>query len=89
MVLAAYGPSNLQVALFATSQILGCESLSRMCLSLQGHALAAMGLLCLWDLSSPAMPITVLVSEGSPSACAFLTATGRDHLVLAGMLPEV
>ena len=43
-----------------------------------------MGCLCLWDLSSPAKPVTILISEGSPSACTFLTAPGRHDLVLAG-----
>ncbi|DBA89068.1 TPA: hypothetical protein ACH3X1_016247 [Trebouxia sp. C0004] len=62
MVLAAYGPSDLQE-----------------------NALAAMGCLCVWDLSSPAMPAKVLLSEGCPTACTFLAAPGRGDLVLAGM----
>ncbi|DBA69247.1 TPA: hypothetical protein ACH3X2_012991 [Trebouxia sp. C0005] len=62
MILAAYGPSNLQE-----------------------NELAAMGCLCVWDLSSPAMPAKVLVSEGCPTACTFLAAPGKGDLILAGM----
>ena len=43
-----------------------------------------MGCLCLWDLSFPAKPVSILISEGSPSACTFLAAPGRNNLVLAG-----
>ncbi len=61
-----------------------CLLIASRYLVLQENALAAMGCLCVWDLSSPAMPAKVLVSEGRPTACTFLAAPGKGDLVLAG-----
>ena len=93
MVLAAYGPSDLQVVCITdepTPQVapsnMCCLLIASRCLVLQENVLAAMGCLCVWDLSSPAMPAKVLVSEGCPTACTFLAAPGRGDLILAGTL---
>ena len=51
---------------------------------MQGGILGGMGCLCLWDLTSPAMPSYVLISEGRPSACTFAACSGAGLLVVAG-----
>lgn len=92
MVLAAYGPSDLQVVCRTDGPHTPSCSLKRMCclpiasrcLVLQDNVLAVTGCLCVWDLSCPAMPAKVLVSEGCPTACTFLAAPGRCDLILAG-----
>lgn len=69
LLLAAYGPVGAQ---------LGSEAL------LKDHSLATKGLLCVWDLSAPATPRAILVSEGSPTCCGFAPSPA-SHVVYAGM----
>ena len=69
LLLVSYGPVGAQ---------LGSEAL------LKEHSLAGMGLLCVWDLSSPQAPKSVLVSEGTPNCCGFVPAPA-SHIVFAGM----
>lgn len=69
LLLVSYGPVGAQ---------LGSEAL------LKEHSLAGMGLLCVWDLSSPDAPKFVLVSEGTPNCCGFAPAPA-SHVVFAGM----
>ncbi|EFJ44849.1 hypothetical protein VOLCADRAFT_94869 [Volvox carteri f. nagariensis] len=74
------GPSPLLLASYApVGAQLGAAAL------LQDHSLGGKGMLCVWDLSSPtAPPLSVLVSEGSPSCCCWAPAPSTT-LVFAGM----
>ncbi|GLI68764.1 hypothetical protein VaNZ11_013255 [Volvox africanus] len=69
LLLAAYAPMGAQ---------LGAEAL------LQDHTLGSKGMLCVWDLSTPNAPASVLVSEGTPSCCCWAPAPSIS-LVFAGM----
>ncbi|GLC72440.1 hypothetical protein PLESTF_001247900 [Pleodorina starrii] len=73
------GPSPLLLAAYApVGAQLGPAAL------LQDHSLGAKGMLCTWDLSDPAAPSAVMVSEGVPSCCCWAPAPSTT-LVFAGM----
>lgn len=85
---AAYCPSAeplLLVAYGAVGAQLGAAAL------LQDHTINTKGVMAVWDLSAPTKPTAVLVSEGSPSCCAWAppvastAAGGSVRLVFAGM----
>ncbi|GAX75539.1 hypothetical protein CEUSTIGMA_g2982.t1 [Chlamydomonas eustigma] len=69
LVLVAYGPVGAQLG--------GAELL-------KDHTLATKGCLCVWDLSAPAAPKAVLISEGSPTCCGFAPSPASS-VVFAGM----
>ena len=88
LILAAYGPSELQVwhCVYAFKLPKFVHLLGKWVkveVQLQDAWHANLGCLCLWDLSEPTEPITSLISEGCPTACTFLGTSGAGSLVLA------